>query len=99
LHEHIADSISLKKLEDEFSLHPAYISQLFKQETGMNYHEYLIRLRVDQAKRLLSTSDLSISQIAEMTGFQDYRGFSLAFKRLEKMTPSKYRGIDQGSGK
>jgi len=98
LHEHIADSISLKKLEDEFYLHPSYISQLFKQETGMNYHEYLLRLRVDHAKRLLSTSDLSISQIAVMTGFQDYRGFSLAFKRLEKITPSKYRGMDHSSG-
>ena len=95
LHEHITDDISLKKLADEFYLHPAYISQLFKHETGLNYHEYLMRLRVDSAKRLLSTTDLSISQVAEMAGFQDYRGFSLVFKRLEKMTPSKYRNLDQ----
>jgi two-component system response regulator YesN len=72
-----------------------YISQLFKQETGLNYHEYLMRLRVDSAKRLLSTTDLSISQIAEMVGFQDYRGFYLVFKRLEKITPSAYRDLNQ----
>jgi two-component system response regulator YesN len=95
LHEHITDSISLKKLADEFFLHPVYISQLFKQETGLNYHEYLIRLRVDSAKRLLSTTDLSISQIAETAGFQDYRGFSVVFKRLEKVTPSMYRDQSQ----
>ncbi|MDR1375162.1 MAG: helix-turn-helix domain-containing protein, partial [Treponema sp.] len=53
--------------------------------------DYLARIRIDAAKRLLSTSDLSISQVAEMTGFQDYRGFSRAFTQLEKLTPSKYR--------
>jgi two-component system response regulator YesN len=95
LHGHITETISLKKLADEFFLHPAYISQLFKQETGLNYHEYLMRLRVDSAKRLLSASDLSISRIAEMAGFQDYRSFSLMFKRLAKMTPSKYRSLGQ----
>jgi len=91
LHEHITETISLKMLADEFNLHPAYISQIFKQETGLNYHDYLIRIRVDFAKRLLSTSDLSITQIAEKTGFQNYRAFSFVFKQLEKMTPSKFR--------
>ena len=95
LNDHITDSITLKKLADEFYLHPAYISQLFKHETGLNYYNYLVRLRVDLAKRLLSTTDLSISQISGMTGFQDYRGFSQVFKRLEKMTPSKYRTLGQ----
>ena len=91
LHEHIEESISLKKLSEEFFLHPAYISQLFKQETGMNYHDYLVRLRLDMAKKKLSTSDLSITQIAALTGFQNYRSFSLAFKRFEKTTPSMFK--------
>ena len=95
LHDHITEAISLKMLADEFFLHPSYISQLFKQETGLNYHDYLMHLRVDSAKRLLSTTDLSILQITEMTGFQNYRGFSQVFKRLEKITPSKYRETSQ----
>jgi two-component system response regulator YesN len=100
LHEHIMEPISLKKLSGEFFLHPAYISQLFKQETGMNYHDYLIRLRLDMAKKELSTSDLSISQIAAMTGFQDYRSLSQAFKRFEKTTPSMFKAAakDTASG-
>jgi two-component system response regulator YesN len=93
LHEHITETISLKKLSEAFYLHPTYISQLFKQETGMNYHDYLMRLRIDSAKKLLSTSDLSISQIASMTGFQDYRRFSQVFKRLENVTPSKLKAV------
>ncbi|MDR1950559.1 MAG: response regulator [Spirochaetaceae bacterium] len=91
LHEHITETISLKKLSEEFFLHPVYISQLFKEETGMNYHDYLIRLRIDRAKKILSTSDLSISQIAAITGFPDYRCFSQAFKRFEKKTPSVFK--------
>jgi two-component system response regulator YesN len=97
LHEHIAEAISLKKLSEEFFLHPAYISQLFKQETGMNYHDYLIRLRLDMAKKKLSTSDLSITQIAALTGFQDYRGLSQAFKRFEKTTPSMFKALIKDS--
>jgi len=99
LNEHINSAISLKMLADNFNLNPSYISQVFKQETGLNYHEYLIRLRVDNAKRLLAVSDFSISQIAEMSGFQDYRAFSLVFKKVEKMTPSMYRVMNQHSDK
>jgi two-component system response regulator YesN len=101
LHEHIAETISLKKLSEEFFLHPVYISQLFKQETGMNYHDYLIRLRLDIAKKKLGTSDLSITQIATMVGFQDYRGLSQAFKRFEKTTPSIFKAVikNTSSGK
>jgi two-component system response regulator YesN len=93
LHEHITENISLKTLAGEFFLHPVYISQLFKQETGMNYHDYLIRLRLDMAKKMFSTSDLSVAQVAVLTGFQDYRTLSLAFKRFEKTTPSKFRAV------
>jgi two-component system response regulator YesN len=100
LHEHITESISLKKLAEEFFLHPAYISQLFKQETGLNYHDYLVRLRLDMAKKKLSTSDLSITQIAALTGFQDYRSLSQAFKRFEKTSPSMFKAAakDSASG-
>jgi two-component system response regulator YesN len=91
LHEHLTEDITLKALSGIFYLHPTYISQLFKRETGMNYHDYLMRLRIDAAKKLLSTTDMSISQIADLTGFQDYRRFSQVFKRLENVTPSKLK--------
>jgi transcriptional regulator GlxA family with amidase domain len=67
----------------------------------MNYHDYLICLRLDMAKKKLSTSDLSIAQIAAMTGFQDYRSLTLAFKRFEKTTPSMFKAVikDTSSGK
>jgi two-component system response regulator YesN len=91
IHEHIAEPISLKRLSEEFFLNPTYISQLFKSETGMNYHAYLMRLRVDSAKKMLSTSDMSIAQVADKTGFQNYRNLSQVFKRMENITPSKFK--------
>ena len=57
----------------------------------MTYHDYLMNLRIDRAKHLLATTDLSISQIADKVGFEDYRNFSLAFKKFEKNTPSVFR--------
>jgi two-component system response regulator YesN len=91
LNDHLEDDISLKKLSEVFYLHPSYLSQLFKTETGMNYHEYLMKLRIERAKQFLSTSDLSVSQIAEKTGFGNYRTFSAAFRQLEKTSPSEFR--------
>jgi two-component system response regulator YesN len=91
LNDHLEDDICLKKLSETFYLHPSYISQLFKTETGMNYHEYLEKLRIERAKQILSTSDLSVDQIAERTGFGNYRTFSAAFRRLEKKSPSEFR--------
>jgi two-component system response regulator YesN len=91
IHEHIAEPISLKQLSKEFFLNPTYISQLFKSETGMNYHDYVMRLRVASAKKMLSTSDMSITQIACRTGFQNYRNLSQVFKRFENISPSKYK--------
>jgi two-component system response regulator YesN len=91
LNDHLEEDISLKKLSEVFYLHPSYISQLFKMETGMNYHEYLVNLRIERAKQFLSTSDLSVDQIAEKTGFGNYRTFSAAFRRVEKNSPSEFR--------
>jgi two-component system response regulator YesN len=100
LNDHLEDDISLKKLSEVFYLHPSYLSQFFKTETGMNYHEYLVKLRIERAKQFLVISDLSIDQIAEKTGFGNYRTFSAAFRRVEKSSLSEFRrkGSSAGGG-
>jgi two-component system response regulator YesN len=98
LNDHLEEDISLKKLSEVFFLHPSYLSQLFKTETGMNYHEYLAKLRIERAKQFLLTSDLSVDQIAEKTGFGNYRTFSAAFRRLEKNSPSEFRRKGSAGG-
>lgn len=89
--DHLQEEISLARLAEEFGMNPAYFSQYFKSKTGMNFHKYLTMLRVGQAKRLLSATDRSITEIAAAVGIADYRVFSKVFKRQEGMTPTEYR--------
>ena len=91
LQTHLAEEISLNTLADEFHLNPQYISQLFKNEIGVNFLTYLTNIRMERAKKLLLSTGLSITEIAEQVGYGDYRVFTKVFKKAESVTPSKYR--------
>lgn len=91
LQEHLAEEISLSVLADQFHLNPQYISQLFKSEIGVNFLVYLTNIRMEQAKKLLLTTSLSIAEVSEQSGYCDYRVFTKVFKKSEGITPSQYR--------
>ncbi len=91
IQNHLAEDISLRHLAGEFHLSPQYISQLFKNEIGVNFLAYLTTVRMEKAKTLLLTTALPVAEIAEATGFHDYRVFSKVFKKTENMTPMQYR--------
>lgn len=91
INNHISEGVSLKVLSNMFHMNPNYISQYFKNETGMNYSAYLLMLRINKAKNLLINSDRSVAEVAQMTGFKDYRLFSRTFKQETGLTPSQYR--------
>lgn len=91
LNAHIQEEISLSRLSQEFHMNSNYISQLFKNEMGVNYHTYLTQIRINKAKRYLKETDLPISEIANLTGFKDYRVFTKVFKTTTGLQPSQYR--------
>lgn len=91
LQKHLAEEISLSVLADELHLSAQYISQLFKSEIGVNFLTYLTNIRMENAKKLLLTTSLPISDISERSGYGDYRVFTKAFKKSEGVTPSQYR--------
>ena len=91
LQEHLAQEVSLSVLAEHFHLNPQYISQLFKSEIGVNFLAYLTSIRMEKAKRLLLTTPLSIAEVAEQSGYGDYRVFTKVFKKNEGITPSQYR--------
>ena len=98
LSRHLSEDISLQSIAGEFHLNSSYISQLFKNELGMRYHDYLTKLRMDKAKTLLATTGKSISEIAGEVGFRDYRVFTKVFKNVEGESPSVFRNGFRGSG-
>lgn len=91
LQEHLAEEISLSVLAEQFHLNPQYISQLFKSEIGVNFLAYLTNIRMEKAKKLLLATSLSIAEVAEQSGYRDYRVFTKVFKKSEGITPSQYR--------
>ena len=91
LREHLAEEVSLTVLADEFHLSAQYISQLFKNEIGVNFLSYLTSIRMEKAKKLLLATSLSIAEVSEQSGYGDYRVFTKVFKKSEGITPSQYR--------
>ena len=91
LQEHLAEEVSLSILAEQFHLNPQYISQLFKNEIGVGFLTYLTSIRMEKAKKLLISTPLSVAEIAEQSGYGDYRVFTKVFKKSEGITPSQYR--------
>ena len=84
-------NITLNNLSDILYIHPNYLSRLFKDETGQNFSKYLMNVRVDVAKKLLSNRKLRIHQIAEMVGYGSTKYFVKVFKESTGFLPKDYR--------
>lgn len=89
-HYHDFD-LSLEKVAAVVYLNPVYFSQLFKQKTGSGFKEYVIQLRLEQAKQLLQNPKLKLADVAERIGYQDIRHFSQLFRKRYGETPSEFR--------
>lgn len=83
--------ITLQAVADHVNLHPVYISNLFKQETGENFTNFVLRLRMEKAVQLLKHRDLKISEIAHEVGYQKPQYFIKLFKTQYGMTPQEYK--------
>lgn len=91
MQEHLEEEISLNILAEKFHLSAQYISQLFKNEIGVNFLSYLTSIRMERAKKLLISTSRSIGEISVQCGYGDYRVFTRTFKKTEGSTPSQYR--------
>jgi len=88
---HYDEPISLSVLAARFHVDDGYLSRMFKQQTGCNLMLYLAQARMMQAKKLLAQKDMSITDVAQMVGYDDYAYFSRVFKRMEGKSPRTYR--------
>ena len=71
--------------------HEYHLNRLFIKHTGMGMHKYILNLRINECKRLLLNTDMSISDIASQTGFCSNTHFSTYFKKETKVSPYEYR--------
>ena len=71
--------------------HPVHLERLFKQYIGCSPIEYLMEVRISKAKEFLKHSELNVTQIAGMTGFDSIQYFSRVFKKFVQLSPNQYR--------
>ncbi len=88
--EHMADEISLHAVANFIDLSPNYFTTLFKEYTGETFMDYVIRVRIDKAKELLTTGQFKVYEVANTVGYSDARYFSEIFKKWVGMAPAEY---------
>ena len=91
LNNYTDPEISIGRLADIAHISEAYFRRLFKEEYKTSPKKYISELRIKYAAGLIVTGYYSLPQIAEMSGFNDYRYFSVEFKRRMGCSPSKYK--------
>ena len=96
INENYASDISLVDMAKHMNMSQSYVSRLFKRLLHSNFKDYLARVRVEQAEKLLCENpEKSISEIATRVGFNSVKSFTTVFSRLVNMTPSEYRRINK----
>ena len=91
IHRNYHRKLTLQEVCDELHVNSSYFSSLFRQEISMTFTEYLNQLRIGQACRLLSSSDLTVVEVAYAVGFGDQSYFTRVFRKYKGITPHAYR--------
>ena len=91
IREHYMEDISLTSLSAKYNISLGHLSKMIKDNLQVNFSDYISSLRIQRAKELLRDDSLSIQEIAEIVGYNDYFYFTKVFKKVEGISPSKYR--------
>ena len=83
--------ISLDDISREIDISPYYFSKIFKENTGENFIDYLTTLRIDKAKELLETTDMSMKELCGEVGYANPNYFSRIFKKIVGLSPTEYK--------
>lgn len=89
--QNIDGDVSLNKISDFVYLHPVYLSRLYKKQTSENISSYILRVRIEKAAKLLTTTNKRVYEIASEVGYQKTQYFINLFKETYQITPQKYR--------
>lgn len=91
IRHHYAEDISVADIAEHIGMSPSWLTKRFRQECGENILGYLLSVRVERAKALLTETDMLILEVACAVGFDTSRYFSSVFGRAVGMTPKAYR--------
>ncbi|HHU79331.1 MAG: PocR ligand-binding domain-containing protein [Caldicoprobacterales bacterium] len=91
IRENYNENLSLEDVAQKVFISPYYLSHLFREELGITFLEYLTRIRIEEAKKLLQDRSLTIFDISARVGYEDPGYFSKVFKKNMGVSPNQYR--------
>ncbi len=92
IHQHFYESeLSLQRIADMVNVSPSYFSRMFSQETGKTLVEYITHIRMENAKKLLKSTNDKTYEIAQKVGYSDSHYFCNLFKKVTGMTTRQYK--------
>lgn len=91
IEENLNKPLSLQKIAMEVYLHPTYLSNIFKKQTGYTIINYINRCRINEAQKLLNDPQNRVSWVMEQVGFVNQRYFGKVFKEIVGVTPTNYK--------
>lgn len=89
--EHYAEPITLKEVAKHFHFNPSYLSSYFSAHNNEGFIEYLNRIRIEEAAKLLIKGEANISEISAMVGYSDHSYFCKVFKKIKGLSPSQFK--------
>ena len=89
--QNCTERLSLKELADRCFYNPSYFSRAFKKQNGITLIDFIHTHRIEKACGLLTSTDLSVEEIAEKTGYADKSSFYTHFKKIKGCLPSAYK--------
>jgi two-component system response regulator YesN len=75
-------------------MNPYYISKFFKNKSGENFSDYLIRIRMNKAAELLQDYNFKIYEVSELVGYSSTKHFTRTFKKTFGKNPKEYRNLE-----
>jgi AraC-like DNA-binding protein len=91
IRRHFTERLSLARVAREVGVTPNYFSRIFRQREQVTFERYVLRLRLERAKQLLSSTQIDVARVAELSGFNSAQYFCHAFRRALGMAPLEYR--------
>lgn len=88
---HYTEPLSLTELSQKLNYTPQYVSSLFHKDTGMSLQEFLQRMRIEEACRLIEQGEQQMARIAQEVGYGDVKHFARVFRRIKGVSPREFR--------
>ena len=92
--QNIHEQISLVTVADYLGIHPSYLSKIFRMATGETFTDFVAAVKMGEAERLLTSSNMRIYEISELLKYNDPGYFIKLFRKVYGVSPNEYRQLE-----